>query len=291
VAALVAAAQVAAVFVRNVANGTPWAITVLAVPIVAVAYAGILAWGQLAGARRQLVSTLRERAERAEAEQHLRAEHARQAERARIAREMHDVLAHRITLLALHAGALEVRTDLPADSVRTVGVIRDTARLALEELREVVGVLHNGGPDGPAPAAPQPGLHTIERLVAERRGAGARIALSIDVEQAAPAPGTLGRDAYRIVQEALTNAGKHAPGTATEVTVAGGPGRGLRIVVRNRLACAPAGDPMPGAGRGLLGLAERAALAGGTLVHGPDGAGDFVVDAHLAWTGPDEVGT
>jgi len=98
------------------------------------------------------------------------------------------------------------------------------------------------------------------------------------------APSALGRDAYRIVQEALTNIGKHARGTAGRVRVTGAADRGLHVSVRNRQpAHAQAGPALPGSGAGLLGLQERVALAGGTLMHGPDGTGDFVVDAELQW--------
>jgi signal transduction histidine kinase len=94
----------------------------------------------------------------------------------------------------------------------------------------------------------------------------------------------LGRDAYRIVQEALTNVGKHARGTQVRVRVAGGPARGLHVSVRNPLpVSAQAGPRMPGSGTGLLGLAERVTLAGGVLVHGSDASGEFVVEADLRW--------
>ncbi len=118
----------------------------------------ILVWGMFVRARRQLVHSLRERARRAEAEQQLRVEQARHHERERIAREMHDVLAHRISLLSLHAGALEFRPDAPAVEVaKAAGVIRDSAHQALQDLREVIGVLRGGrrrgGRDAGPPAA------------------------------------------------------------------------------------------------------------------------------------------
>jgi signal transduction histidine kinase len=106
----------------------------------------------------------------------------------------------------------------------------------------------------------------------------------MQVEHAGAAPGGLGRDAFRIVQEALTNIGKHASGAATTVRVTGAPNSGLHVSVRNREPLHPHPSPdLPGSGAGLLGLQERVALAGGTLVHGPDGSGDFVVDAELRW--------
>jgi signal transduction histidine kinase len=243
------------------------------------------AWGMFIRARRQLLLTLRERALRAEADQRLHEDRARMAERTRIAREMHDVLAHRISLLALHAGGLEVRPDLPPAKVReTAELLRSTARQALEELRGVIGVLREEPGEEPAPQAPQPMLSDIGRLVEENQRAGARIDFEMRVEQADAVPTTLGRDTYRIVQEALTNISKHAHGAATRVRVTGEPEGGLHISVRNRQPVhAPAGPALPGSGAGLLGLQERVALAGGTLVHGPDGSGDFVVEARLQW--------
>ena len=104
------------------------------------------------------------------------------------------------------------------------------------------------------------------------------------VEDADAAPSSLGRDAYRIVQEALTNIRKHAGGTTAQVRITGAPNDGLHVTVRNRQRDhAHTGPALPGSGAGLLGLQERVALAGGTLVHGPDGSGDFVVDAELQW--------
>ncbi|MGH8918880.1 MAG: sensor histidine kinase, partial [Actinomycetes bacterium] len=143
----------------------------MTIPILTAA----VAWGMFVRARRQLLFTLRERALRAEADQLLHADSARMAERSRIAREMHDVLAHRISLVALHAGALEVRPDLPPAQVReTAALLRSTARQALEELRDVIGVLRDE-PGQEAPTAPQPTLADIPRLVDETRRAGVKI--------------------------------------------------------------------------------------------------------------------
>jgi signal transduction histidine kinase len=259
---------------------------------------GLVAWGMWVRTRRQLIVSLHEQVARARAEQHLLAEQARLAERARIAREMHDVVAHRVSLMALHAGALEVRPDLPADAIsETAGLIRSTARQALEELRDAIGVLRDGtgdgdgdrGPASGAERAPQPTLRDLPRLVEDSRRAGMKIELAMSVEETDRAPGALGRDTYRIVREALTNVGKHARGAATTVTVAGRPGDGLRVTVRNRLPLQRSGEgeegrtALPGAGVGLVGLTERVALAGGTLRHGPSPDGDFVVDATLRW--------
>jgi signal transduction histidine kinase len=246
---------------------------------------GVAAWGMFIRARRQLLVSLRERAQRAEADQRLHEERARTAERTRIAREMHDVLAHRISLLALHAGALEVRPDLPPAQVReTAELLRSTARQALEELRGVIGILREEPGRTPVPAGPQPTLADIARLVEETRRAGGHVDLELQVEHADELPGGLGRDAYRVVQESLTNVAKHASGSRASVRVTGGPGGGLQVHVRSSPPVpAQTGPTLPGSGAGLLGLQERVALAGGTLTHGREGSGDFVVEAELPW--------
>jgi signal transduction histidine kinase len=235
-------------------------------------------------ARRQLLLTLRDRAVRAEDAQRLHADRIRLAERTRIAREMHDVLGHRISLLALHAGALAFQPDLPPDVRETAELMRSTARQALVELRAVIGVLRDEPGQESVPAAPQPTLSDIPRLVDETRRAGGKIDLEMRVDHPEDAPSAVGRDAYRIVQESLTNIRKHARGTTGGVRVTGAVDRGLQVSVRNRLPVGPnPGPALPGSGAGLIGLQERVTLAGGTLVHGPDGAGDFVVDAELPW--------
>jgi signal transduction histidine kinase len=251
--------------------------------VTAAIAAAIVAWGMFVRARRQLVSSLRERAERAESEQRLKADQARLSERTRIAREMHDVLAHRISLIALHAGGLEINSNLSPEQVReTARLLRATSRQALEELRDVIGVLRSDA-TGESVEAPQPTLADVPRLVADLRQAGANVKLQMEVADESAASTTLGRDAYRIVQEALTNVTKHARGTATEVQVTGAPGAGLHVQVRNRMPMNVVASQLPGAGAGLLGLQERVALAGGTLTHAPDSDGYFVVDAQLRW--------
>jgi signal transduction histidine kinase len=263
--------------------GRPNTLSVL-LPTLALA-AAATGWGMFIRARRQLLSTLRDRAERAEADQAVRAEGARLAERTRIAREMHDVLAHRISLVALHAGGLEVARDLPATQVReSAALLRLTAHQALEELRDVIGVLRDEPGHQRPSTVPQPTLADIPRLVDETRRSGAKIDFEMQVDGAAGAPGPLGRDAYRIVQEALTNVSKHAGGTLAQVRIAGAPNRGLHVTVRNpRALGAHARPALPGSGTGLLGLQERVTLANGVLVHGPDASGDFVVAADLPW--------
>ncbi|MEU8162479.1 sensor histidine kinase [Micromonospora parva] len=247
----------------------------------------VLAWGMFVRARRQLIVSLRERAERAEAEQQLRVTQARHLERTRIAREMHDVLAHRISLLSLHAGALEFRPDAPADEVaRAAGVIRGSAHAALQDLREVIGVLRaedDGAGDAPEP--PQPTLADLPALIAESRSAGVRVNVSDSVASPGEVPAALGRAAYRIVQEGLTNARKHAAGAVVTVDVSGGPGTGLSVAISNRWPVGtPEGGTLPGAGTGLVGVSERVTLAGGRLAYGRDDSGDFRLAAWLPWS-------
>jgi signal transduction histidine kinase len=243
----------------------------------------VMGWGLFVRAQRELVFSLRERAERVEAEHRLKVEQAREAERLRIAREMHDVLAHRVSLLSLHAGALEFRPDAsPEDVAEAAAVIRATAHAALEDLRAVVGVLRDGVEDG-RPEPPQPTLGQIQALVEESRAAGMEVRAHIAAPAAGTVPEAIGRTAYRVVQEGLTNARKHASAAAVDVTVAADEDNLLvEVVSRPRVSMgARRADPLPGTGTGLVGLAERVALAGGELEHGPDTTGDFVLRATL----------
>jgi signal transduction histidine kinase len=154
-------------------------------------------------------------------------------------------------------------------------VIRESAHQALQDLREVIGVLR-----APVGELPQPTVADVQLLVAESGRAGMRVDLRTETSGAAP--DGVGRTAYRVVQEALTNARKHAPGAEVGVRVAGAPGQGLTVEVHN---AAPAGVPTPGprSGQGLVGLAERVALAGGRLEHGPTTDGGWRLSAWLPW--------
>lgn len=135
----------------------------------------VIGWGLFTRARRELISSLHERAERLESEQRLRVEQAREAERRRIAREMHDVLAHRISLLSVHAGALEFHPDAsPEEVAEAAGVIRATAQSAMQELREVIGVLRDEGQET-IPEPPQPTLAQLPALMEESRAAGMNV--------------------------------------------------------------------------------------------------------------------
>jgi signal transduction histidine kinase len=237
-----------------------------------------LAWGMYVGSRRELVWTLRNRAERAEAEQELRAAQSRSNERARIAREMHDVLAHRISQISMHAGALAFREDLTAEEMRdSAGVIQTKAHEALTDLRGVLGVLRDDS--GELTHTPQPTYADVPALVDEARESGMAVTLDDRLEVGDPLPDAAGRTIYRIVQEGLTNAHKHAPGSTLTIELSGSPADGIDVVLRNPLGF---GSTTPGSGLGLVGLTERAQLRGGRLEHGRDGAA-FVLRGWIPW--------
>src|SRR5690348_17176923 len=288
-AVLVAAGQVALLPVGRVLHPAGASAAVLHVGNSQAAYylactlaaAVIVAWGMFRQGRRQ---SRWERARHSETEQQLRVEQIRYAERTRIAREMHDVLAHRISLLSLHAGALEFRPDAaPEEIARAAAVIRASAHQALEDLRAVIGVLRDGA-DGETPQPPQPTLAALPGLLDESRAAGMGLHADLRVADLAAVPDPIGRHALRIVQEALTNARKHAASAPVDLRIEGAPGNGLTIEVRNPAPVLAAGRPtIPGSGAGLAGLAERAALSGGHLEHGLDENGEFRLRAWLPW--------
>lgn len=258
--------------------GGYWGTLGLCVLVMSVA----IGWGLFARTRRELVASLHERARRLESEQLLRVEQARVAERRRIAREMHDVLAHRLSLLSLHAGALEFRRDASPDEVaEAASVIRASGQAALEELRAVIGLLREDD-DGDGLEAPQPTLAEVPALIEESRAAG----MDVRWEERSPStdavPSVVGRAAYRVLQEALTNARKHARGAPVDVRLDLGPPMVLEVV-SGRPSELLDDERVPGAGLGLVGLAERVALLDGALEHGKDAAGRFVVRATLPW--------
>lgn len=256
--------------------------------IFALIYAVLVTTGMLVRSRRQLIASLEERARAAETEQRLRVEEARLLERERLAREMHDVLAHRISLLAVHAGALEFGPGTPEGQREAAGVIRRSAHEAMEDLREVIGVLRDDAP-GADPERPQPTLADVPGLVEESRRAGGRVTLEQNVPDPGLVPSRVGRHAYRIVQEGLTNARKHAPGADVRVSL--GAGAELDVEIVNAMPPGPPALPLPGSGTGLVGLAERVALLGGTLEHGRTGDGRFRLRAHLPLRAAHGAGT
>ncbi|ROS23818.1 sensor histidine kinase [Cellulomonas sp. PhB150] len=227
-------------------------------------HAALLGWGAYGRARATAVQLWRERAQRAEREQASRVEEARVAERTRIAREMHDSLAHRLSLLATTAGALEYRPDLSPEQVAAAaGVVRAGAGEALEDLRAVIGVLR----EQPDELRPAPGLADLPALVAESRAAGIDVDLRLWAYGLPPA---VDLAAYRVAQEGLTNALRHAPGAAVRIHVDQRE-NGIEVEVLDRGG--RAGGHSAGAGVGLVGLRERVELLGGALSATPTNDG------------------
>ncbi|MCG5438368.1 sensor histidine kinase [Micromonospora foliorum] len=229
----------------------------------------VLAWGMFVRARRQLIVSLRDRAERAEAEQQLRVAQARHLERTRIAREMHDVLAHAVSLMIVQAeaGPVAVRTA-PDRAEAAFDAIAAAGRDAMVQLRGMLGLLRSE----PGPRSPQPTLAQLRTLVDGVPVAGLRVTgeprpVSADVELAA----------YRIVQEALTNAVKHAAASTVDVHLDWSP-EALTVTVTDD----GAGTGGPGGGHGLVGIRERATACGGTArAEAVVGGRGFTVEARL----------
>jgi signal transduction histidine kinase len=229
-----------------------------------------IAIGLLIGTRIELSRRLADLAASRDREQRLHAQAVRAEERARLAREMHDLVSHDITLIAMQAGALSVQARTP-ETQQTADTIRTLSKHTLEELRALVGVLRSGtGSDGP-----QPGIGELGQLVQR-----AKVPVQLTVEQVPDElPAQVSAAAYRTVQECLTNVHKHAPGATATVRVAG-ECDGLRIVVRNACPQPEAGAPLlPSGGHGLTGMAERARLLGGTFETTPTDDGGFEVRA------------
>ena len=243
----------------------------------------VTAFGAYVAARARLLESLRDRAARAETERHLRDEQARAAERTRIAREMHDVLAHKVSLIAVYAGALELRAGDDDQLRGSAGLIRLTAREALQELREVLGVLHADG--SAQPGVPVPDLGSLVRASVE---AGQPVELH---DAAGSMPPATARVVSRVVQEGLTNARKHAYGAATTVIVGRDDPASVTVTIRNDLG--ENALDLPGSGTGLVGLAERVRLVGGTLTSGPiepPEARGWELRAVVPWLEPQPIG-
>ncbi|WP_028810866.1 sensor histidine kinase [Streptomyces flavidovirens] len=270
-------------------------------------------YGLYIGARRRLMESLRERADSLERELSLladraeeRAEWARTEERTRIAREMHDVVAHRVSLMVVHAAAIQaVALKDPAKAVKNAALVGDMGRQALTELREMLGVLRSGDAgsarerQGPvasavplaavgvaaaaaaaAEAEDGPCLVDLDALVGQSRQAGMVVELSVEGDPVACGP-LVEQTAYRVVQEALTNVHKHAAGAKTWVRVAHR-GSEVAMQVENGPSDGGAADAgLPSGGNGLVGMRERVTALGGVFVSGPTDAGGFRVSAVL----------
>ncbi|MGW2326355.1 histidine kinase [Streptomyces sp. NPDC001700] len=263
-------------------------------------------------ARRRLVESLRERADGLERELSLlaeraeeRAEWARNEERTRIAREMHDVVAHRVSLMVVHAAALQaVALKDPEKASKNAALVGDMGRQALTELRQMLGVLRSGGraEEKPVPLASVavaasaaaeaaaldaadtdveaggPRLAELEALVGQSRAAGMAVELSVEGEERRYAE-RVEQTTYRVVQEALTNVHKHAPGASTRIRLAHR-GAEIAVLVENGPSDRGAADAgLPSGGNGLVGMKERVSTLGGGFVSGPTDAGGFRVSA------------
>ncbi|WP_327068027.1 sensor histidine kinase [Kitasatospora sp. NBC_01302] len=253
-----------------------------------------VALGMLARTRRELTLRLSELTRGQRREARLLAERVLATERARLAREMHDVVSHQVSLISVQAGGLQVSTTDP-NAERTAQTIRELSVRTLQELRQMVGVLRTAGgaglpegaePSGP-PLAPQPRLADLPRLIEDSGLPGGEVELAPGEREW---PEAVQRAAYRTVQEALTNIRKHAPGAAVRIAVTE-EGAQLLVEVRNGPAGGPpdGGPALPGGGHGLVGLRERAQLLGGRLTAGPTTDHGFLVRAELPggrdWSG------
>ncbi len=222
--------------------------------------------------RRKLVLSLRERTQQAEQQRDLLAAKAVADERARIARELHDVVAHRVSLLTVQAGAASLSSNQElADFAEGV---RQNGAAAMEELREMLSVLRRE--DGDAPKHPQPTLAAACDLITEATAAGQHV--RAELPAALPeVPGSTARAVYWLLHESLVNTAKHAPGADIEVALRDFDGR-LEVRVANTVGLRPV-VPAPRSGFGLIGMRERVALSGGTLSAGPSAQGGFEVAA------------
>ncbi|WP_245939131.1 sensor histidine kinase [Actinacidiphila glaucinigra] len=246
-----------------------------------VVLAAMLPWfvGRFWRQYQELIRAGWERAEHLEREQRLVAEQARLLERARIAQDMHDVLGHDLSLIALSAGALKLAPGLEDHHRLAAQDIRAKAAAAVERLGEVIGVLREETGDAPM----RPSDSSLTHLVGEASASGLAVELRVDGE-ASGLPPVVERAAHRVVQEALTNVAKHAPHAATTVHVSH-MATETKVLVKNDPASAAAGPRPWSGGRGLIGLDERIRLAGGSFEYGPHDGG-FAVVARLPHLAP-----
>jgi signal transduction histidine kinase len=237
-------------------------------------YGGAWLVGVLVRRPRQRAGELEEAAAAKEAAHHQAVVEIVQAERARIARELHDVVAHNVSVMVIQAGAVRHRLADQHDRERSaLEVVERAGREALDEMRRLLGILRTDA-DAQASLLPAPGVHDLERLIEQVRAAGVPVDYSLNGDREMPAG--VGLAVYRVVQEALTNVLKHAAGAPTTVTVDVGP-RAVDLVIHDRGE--GLNDNRPG--HGLVGMRERVAVYGGTFSAGPGEGGGFAVRAHL----------
>ena len=231
--------------------------------------------------RSERAGELQDRADRLEREQEEQARAAVAEERARIARELHDVVAHSVSVIAVQTGSIRhrLRSERPAEAAELSGV-EQTARQALAEMRRMLGLLR--ADDEGLSLAPQPGMDEVPRLVDQVRETGLDVELVIEGDRRPLAPG-VDLAAYRILQEALTNVMKHAGSSHARVAVRFGQ-RAVELEVADDGRGPSAGHN--GGGHGLVGMRERVALYGGSVQTGPGADGGFVVSASLPIAAP-----
>jgi signal transduction histidine kinase len=241
----------------------------------------LIAWvlGDSMRYRRAYYANLEERAARLERDRDIQAQVAAAAERARIARELHDVVAHNVSVMVVQAdgAAYALGTD-PGRAREALAAISATGRQALTEMRVLLGVLRRNGDGGQAVLAPLPGLGQLDELLEQTRAAGLPVSCTVDGAPH-PLPGGVALAAYRIVQESLTNVRKHAGAGATAQVLLRYTAGALELTILDDGAGATA--TRDGAGHGLTGMAERAALYGGSVQAGPAPDGGFRVTAWL----------
>jgi signal transduction histidine kinase len=235
------------------------------------------------GARGEVLRGLRDRAERAERERYLLAEQARADERARIAGEMHDVVTHRVSLMVLQAGALGI-TATDEATRKAAEELRAAGCQALDELRDLVGILRTE-PEGDDQARGATSVAGLATLISESTAVGTPAELTEDGDRSLASP-VVGRTAYQMVREGLTNARKHAPGSRVLVQVSYGESE-VRVTITNTAPAPPAGHPAAsglaesGSGIGLENLRQRIELVHGTLLARPTPDGGFRLEARL----------
>jgi signal transduction histidine kinase len=245
----------------------------------------VMAWslGALQSARARLAAETERRVELLERERETQAQLAVTDERARIARELHDVVAHSVSVMTMHAaGARLALNDDPDRADEAMAEVERTGRRSLTELRRLLGLLDRGAKS--ADLAPQPGLARLDDLVEQFRRAELPVDLDVDGEPR-ELPSGVDLSAFRIIQEALTNVLKHAGHVPVTVTLRYR-NDGLSIAVVNAINGGPPTAVEPGTGRGLVGMRERVALLGGRFVAGPEPDGRFRVDCELPLTAP-----
>ncbi|MFI2777923.1 histidine kinase [Streptomyces sp. ALB3] len=251
-------------------------------------------WSQ----RRTLTDTLHEYNAQLLRERAMLVGQARMLERQRIAQDMHDSLGHQLALIAVHTGALEVDRELTGRQREAVGVLREASVAAMHELRDVVGVLRDGAGASPAggdsggaggedPGAPSRGVAGIDSLAETSRRAGADVEIRRSGEVRPLAP-TADHAAYRVVQEGLTNAHKHAPGAPITIGLRYEPDS-LVVEVANGPVAVPVGSGVASGCQGLAGLEERARLVGGMVHAGPTANGGFRLAGVLPYTSPGDA--